>query len=229
MVLFLCWAVTVIIHRPGHDHIKASSSWVMEKSKEVSRVMPKKTLSRGPSEDMPDTAIIQVMSNNISLIMYIVYPSSSVHPHQWHHLETVQREWKAVEMLASGPTLFGWRYTETTPGLVWTGNLLYIHRHTTVVSAVFLPSHCLGLPVVLRLDFAFVTGCSRMSQRTPTSLRIQIWTIHKGTNKRTPPGHCIFLYLATHHGLLPLLTLLRLTLSRQPFRLLTWMRQEECG
>ncbi|XP_028433242.1 calcium channel, voltage-dependent, N type, alpha 1B subunit, a isoform X3 [Perca flavescens] len=44
----------------GHDHnIKASSSWVMEKPKEAPRAKTKRTMSRGPSEDTPDTAIIQ--------------------------------------------------------------------------------------------------------------------------------------------------------------------------
>ncbi|XP_076021242.1 calcium channel, voltage-dependent, N type, alpha 1B subunit, a [Genypterus blacodes] len=44
---------------PSHDHIKASSSWVMEKPKEVPRAKTKRTLSRGPSEDTPDTAVAQ--------------------------------------------------------------------------------------------------------------------------------------------------------------------------
>ncbi|KAG8011664.1 Voltage-dependent N-type calcium channel subunit alpha-1B [Nibea albiflora] len=44
---------------PGHDHIKAPSSWVMEKPKEVPRAKTKRTMSRGPSEDTPDTAVIQ--------------------------------------------------------------------------------------------------------------------------------------------------------------------------
>nr|XP_046241616.1 calcium channel, voltage-dependent, N type, alpha 1B subunit, a isoform X6 [Scatophagus argus] len=44
---------------PGHDHIKASSSWVMEKPKEALRAKAKRTMSRGPSEDMQDAAITQ--------------------------------------------------------------------------------------------------------------------------------------------------------------------------
>ncbi|GAA6226504.1 voltage-dependent N-type calcium channel subunit alpha-1B isoform X2 [Lates japonicus] len=45
---------------PSHDHnIKASSSWVMEKPKEVPQAKTKRSMSRGPSEDTPDTAIIQ--------------------------------------------------------------------------------------------------------------------------------------------------------------------------
>ncbi|XP_028271025.1 calcium channel, voltage-dependent, N type, alpha 1B subunit, a [Parambassis ranga] len=45
---------------PGHDHsIKASSSWVMEKPKDVPRAKTKRIMSRGPSEDSPDTAVIQ--------------------------------------------------------------------------------------------------------------------------------------------------------------------------
>ncbi|XP_034548808.1 calcium channel, voltage-dependent, N type, alpha 1B subunit, a [Notolabrus celidotus] len=39
---------------PGHDHIKVSPSWVMDKPKEAPRAKPKKTTSRGPSEDTPD-------------------------------------------------------------------------------------------------------------------------------------------------------------------------------
>ncbi|KAM6944935.1 calcium channel, voltage-dependent, N type, alpha 1B subunit, a [Lycodopsis pacificus] len=45
---------------PGHDHnIKQSSSWVMEKPKEVPRAKSKRTMSRGPSEDTPDTVVMQ--------------------------------------------------------------------------------------------------------------------------------------------------------------------------
>ncbi|XP_054466984.1 calcium channel, voltage-dependent, N type, alpha 1B subunit, a [Anoplopoma fimbria] len=45
---------------PGHDHtIKESSSWVMEKPKEAPRAKTKRTMSRGPSEDKPDIAVIQ--------------------------------------------------------------------------------------------------------------------------------------------------------------------------
>ncbi|XP_030273730.1 calcium channel, voltage-dependent, N type, alpha 1B subunit, a isoform X7 [Sparus aurata] len=44
---------------PGHDHIKPSSSWVMEKPKEAPRAKTKRNMSRGPSEDTPDTAVIQ--------------------------------------------------------------------------------------------------------------------------------------------------------------------------
>ncbi|XP_029294653.1 calcium channel, voltage-dependent, N type, alpha 1B subunit, a [Cottoperca gobio] len=45
---------------PGHDHnIKASSSWVMEKPKEAPRAKTKSTMSRGPSEDTPDSAVMQ--------------------------------------------------------------------------------------------------------------------------------------------------------------------------
>ncbi|XP_037632759.1 calcium channel, voltage-dependent, N type, alpha 1B subunit, a isoform X5 [Sebastes umbrosus] len=45
---------------PAHDHnIKASASWVMEKPKEASRAKTKRTMSRGPSEDTPDTAVVQ--------------------------------------------------------------------------------------------------------------------------------------------------------------------------
>uniref|UniRef100_A0A3Q3J762 Voltage-dependent N-type calcium channel subunit alpha n=1 Tax=Monopterus albus TaxID=43700 RepID=A0A3Q3J762_MONAL len=40
----------------GGTLIKASSSWVMEKPKEVPRAKTKRTTSRGPSEDKPDTA-----------------------------------------------------------------------------------------------------------------------------------------------------------------------------
>uniref|UniRef100_UPI0037E75FFE calcium channel, voltage-dependent, N type, alpha 1B subunit, a n=1 Tax=Semicossyphus pulcher TaxID=241346 RepID=UPI0037E75FFE len=36
---------------PGHEHIKASASWVMDKPKEAKA---KRTTSRGPSEDTPD-------------------------------------------------------------------------------------------------------------------------------------------------------------------------------
>ncbi|KAM3868483.1 calcium channel, voltage-dependent, N type, alpha 1B subunit, a [Diretmus argenteus] len=44
----------------GHEHnMKASSSWVMEKIKEGPRAKPKRTLSRGTSEDTPDTAVTQ--------------------------------------------------------------------------------------------------------------------------------------------------------------------------
>ena len=60
ILLLLCWAVTDATHRPGHDHIKASSSWVMEKPKEAPRAK-KRNMSRGPSEDTPDTAVIQVL------------------------------------------------------------------------------------------------------------------------------------------------------------------------
>ncbi|XP_047187145.1 calcium channel, voltage-dependent, N type, alpha 1B subunit, a isoform X4 [Scophthalmus maximus] len=42
-----------------HRSIKVSSSWVMEKPKEVSRARAQRSMSRGPSEDTPDTAIIQ--------------------------------------------------------------------------------------------------------------------------------------------------------------------------
>ncbi|XP_068166230.1 calcium channel, voltage-dependent, N type, alpha 1B subunit, a [Antennarius striatus] len=42
---------------PGHDQIKASSSWVMEKPKEGPRAKAKRT--RGQSEDTPDTDVIQ--------------------------------------------------------------------------------------------------------------------------------------------------------------------------
>ncbi|CAJ1068689.1 LOW QUALITY PROTEIN: calcium channel%2C voltage-dependent, N type, alpha 1B subunit, a [Xyrichtys novacula] len=38
----------------GHDHIKASAAWVVDKSKEAPRAKTKKTTSRGPSEDTPD-------------------------------------------------------------------------------------------------------------------------------------------------------------------------------
>ncbi|CAK6977876.1 calcium channel%2C voltage-dependent, N type, alpha 1B subunit, a [Scomber scombrus] len=41
---------------PGHEH---PSSWVMEKPKEGPRAKQKRNLSRGPSEDTPDTAVIQ--------------------------------------------------------------------------------------------------------------------------------------------------------------------------
>ncbi|XP_008293873.1 voltage-dependent N-type calcium channel subunit alpha-1B-like [Stegastes partitus] len=45
---------------PGHDHtIKPSSSWVTEKPKEAPRAKTKRTISRGPSEDAPNTAINQ--------------------------------------------------------------------------------------------------------------------------------------------------------------------------
>ncbi|XP_044051070.1 voltage-dependent N-type calcium channel subunit alpha-1B-like isoform X6 [Siniperca chuatsi] len=44
---------------PGHDHIKASSSWVMEKPREAPRAKTKRTMSRGPSEDTPDSDVIQ--------------------------------------------------------------------------------------------------------------------------------------------------------------------------
>ncbi|KAM7416839.1 hypothetical protein PAMA_018759 [Pampus argenteus] len=45
---------------PGHEHnIKASASCVMEKPKEGPRAKLKRNLPRGPSEDTPDTAIIQ--------------------------------------------------------------------------------------------------------------------------------------------------------------------------
>lgn len=53
--------MTVVIPRPSHDHIKVSASWVMEKPKEVPRVKTKRMLSRGPSEDVLDTAVIQVL------------------------------------------------------------------------------------------------------------------------------------------------------------------------
>ncbi|KAL7391742.1 hypothetical protein ABVT39_013973 [Epinephelus coioides] len=44
----------------GHDHnIRASSSWVVEKPKEVPQAKTKRTMSRGPSEDTTDTAVIQ--------------------------------------------------------------------------------------------------------------------------------------------------------------------------
>lgn len=46
--------MTVIKRRPGHEHIKASASWVMDKPKEAPRAKAKKTTSRGPSEDTPD-------------------------------------------------------------------------------------------------------------------------------------------------------------------------------
>ncbi|XP_068617016.1 voltage-dependent N-type calcium channel subunit alpha-1B-like [Brachionichthys hirsutus] len=42
---------------PGHDHIKGSSSWVMEKPKEGPRAKARRT--RGQSEDTPDTDVIQ--------------------------------------------------------------------------------------------------------------------------------------------------------------------------
>ncbi|XP_056232741.1 calcium channel, voltage-dependent, N type, alpha 1B subunit, a isoform X4 [Seriola aureovittata] len=45
---------------PDHDdNIKSSSSWVMEKPREGPRAKTKRTMSRGPSEDTPDTAVIQ--------------------------------------------------------------------------------------------------------------------------------------------------------------------------
>ncbi|XP_042277703.1 calcium channel, voltage-dependent, N type, alpha 1B subunit, a isoform X10 [Thunnus maccoyii] len=50
---------------PGHEHnIKGSSSWVMEKPIEGSRAKAMQNLSRGPSEDTPDTAVIQ--KNNVA-------------------------------------------------------------------------------------------------------------------------------------------------------------------
>ena len=59
--------MTAITPRPEHDHIKASSSWVMYKPKEVSQAKTKRTMSRDPSEDMQDIALVQV---NISLICF---------------------------------------------------------------------------------------------------------------------------------------------------------------
>ncbi|XP_034451583.1 calcium channel, voltage-dependent, N type, alpha 1B subunit, a isoform X6 [Hippoglossus hippoglossus] len=48
------------VTQPGHDHnIKVSASWVMEKPKEGPRAKSKRSMSRGPSEDTPDTAIVQ--------------------------------------------------------------------------------------------------------------------------------------------------------------------------
>ncbi|XP_060927000.1 calcium channel, voltage-dependent, N type, alpha 1B subunit, a [Limanda limanda] len=48
------------VTQPGHDlNIKVSSSWVMEKPKEGPRAKSKRSMSRGPSEDTPDTAIVQ--------------------------------------------------------------------------------------------------------------------------------------------------------------------------
>ncbi|XP_067376954.1 calcium channel, voltage-dependent, N type, alpha 1B subunit, a [Channa argus] len=45
---------------PVHDHsIKASSSCVMENTKEVHRAKTKRIMSKGTSEDTPDTAVIQ--------------------------------------------------------------------------------------------------------------------------------------------------------------------------
>ncbi|XP_025767711.1 voltage-dependent N-type calcium channel subunit alpha-1B isoform X8 [Oreochromis niloticus] len=45
---------------PSQDHtIKPSSSWVTDKPKEVPWAKNKRTMSRGPSEDTPDTAINQ--------------------------------------------------------------------------------------------------------------------------------------------------------------------------
>ncbi|KAG7240047.1 hypothetical protein INR49_028050, partial [Caranx melampygus] len=46
---------------PDHDDnmAQASTSWVMEKPKDGSRSRTKRTMSRGPSEDTPDTAPIQ--------------------------------------------------------------------------------------------------------------------------------------------------------------------------
>nr|XP_043882709.1 calcium channel, voltage-dependent, N type, alpha 1B subunit, a isoform X4 [Solea senegalensis] len=45
---------------PGHDHnIKGSLSWVMEKPKDVPRAKSKRSMSRGPSDDAPDTAVVQ--------------------------------------------------------------------------------------------------------------------------------------------------------------------------
>ncbi|KAM4575693.1 calcium channel, voltage-dependent, N type, alpha 1B subunit, a isoform 4-T4 [Odontesthes bonariensis] len=45
---------------PGYDQrIKSSSSLVMEKPKEVLHTKTKRTTSRGPSEDTPDSAVIQ--------------------------------------------------------------------------------------------------------------------------------------------------------------------------
>ncbi|KAM9810877.1 voltage-dependent N-type calcium channel subunit alpha-1B-like [Neosynchiropus ocellatus] len=41
------------------NSIKASSSWVMDKPKEVSGIRSKKNSSRGPSEDHPDSAALQ--------------------------------------------------------------------------------------------------------------------------------------------------------------------------
>ncbi|KAF3696304.1 Voltage-dependent N-type calcium channel subunit alpha-1B Brain calcium channel III [Channa argus] len=50
--LYLVW--------PVHDHsIKASSSCVMENTKEVHRAKTKRIMSKGTSEDTPDTAVIQ--------------------------------------------------------------------------------------------------------------------------------------------------------------------------
>ncbi|XP_051278200.1 calcium channel, voltage-dependent, N type, alpha 1B subunit, a isoform X1 [Dicentrarchus labrax] len=44
---------------PGHVHLNPSSSCEIEKPKEVPRAKTKRTMSRGPSEDTPDTVIIQ--------------------------------------------------------------------------------------------------------------------------------------------------------------------------
>lgn len=56
----LNWTV-IITHRPSQDHtIKPSSSWVIDKPKEVPWAKNKRTMSQGPSEDTSDTAINQV-------------------------------------------------------------------------------------------------------------------------------------------------------------------------
>lgn len=47
-------------HRPGHNrNINVSSSWLMEKPEEVPRA--KRIVIKGPSEDTPDIAVVQVL------------------------------------------------------------------------------------------------------------------------------------------------------------------------
>ena len=61
----MCCVVAAVTHRPGHEHnIRSSASWVIEKPKEGPRAKQKRNLSRGPSEDTPDTAVIQVLKIN---------------------------------------------------------------------------------------------------------------------------------------------------------------------
>uniref|UniRef100_A0A3Q3MS33 Voltage-dependent N-type calcium channel subunit alpha n=1 Tax=Mastacembelus armatus TaxID=205130 RepID=A0A3Q3MS33_9TELE len=68
------------LNNGGRDHnIRASSSWVTEKPKEVSRPKSKRTMSRGPSEDTPDTAeSVEMRKMETSVSSTVPVPSSGL-------------------------------------------------------------------------------------------------------------------------------------------------------
>lgn len=69
--LFQRCVVASVTLRPSHEHnIKASASWVTERPKEGPRAKTKRVLSRGPSEDIPDTAFVQVLKRLLPQLEY---------------------------------------------------------------------------------------------------------------------------------------------------------------